>query len=89
MSITKISFQVLLLFPLFSLAQTYSVEEQAILDVITEQTRSYFERDYETWLASHVRADYYTEHKILGWMDGKSEGYKWMGRKLRKQEKTI
>ena len=45
-------------------------EEAAILAVITEQTRAYFERDYEAWLNTHVTTDYYTEHKYWdGWTD--------------------
>ena len=70
MNIVKVSFCLVFLCPLLSYAQNYSAEEQAIIDVITEQTRSYFERDYEAWLATHVDADYYREHKYYEeWKD--------------------
>lgn len=50
--------------------QTFSPEEQAILDVITEETRSYFKRDVEAWKQTHVEADYYREYKYWdGWSD--------------------
>ena len=70
MKIVKAFFGLAFLFPMLCQAQTNNAQEQAILAVITEQTRSYFERDYEAWLATHVHAEYYKEHKYWdGWKD--------------------
>lgn len=60
--------------PSFGIAQTASAqlepEEQAIMAVITEQTRAYFERDFASWKQTHVHADYYTEFTYWdGWDD--------------------
>ena len=63
-----------LLCPFFSFAQsnmeTKDGDEQAILAVITEQTRAYFERDFEAWGNTHMQKDYYREFKYWeGWND--------------------
>ncbi len=74
MKIAKAFLLMALLCPVISQAQAaqpkLSEEEAAIMAVITEQTRAYFERDYEAWLNAHVTTDYYTEHKYWnGWSE--------------------
>lgn len=70
----KTLFILLSLCPYFLSAQTSSdhlgPEEKAIMAVIHEETRSYFERDFEAFKNTHVLEDYYREHKYWeGWED--------------------
>ncbi len=67
-------FYALLFCPILCFAQSESLstdsEEAAILAVITEQTRAYFERDFDAWVNSHVQAEYYREYKYWdGWQE--------------------
>ena len=68
MKIAKLIFCLALLCPILTNAQTLNAEEQAIMDVIKEETRAAFERDYEAWKAVHVQSEYYREHTYWdGW----------------------
>lgn len=74
MKFAKSLLLLIMLCPIISQAQAehpkLSEEEAAIMAVITEQTRAYFERDYEAWLNAHVTSNYYTEHKYWnGWSE--------------------
>lgn len=81
-----------LLCPLMSNAQEKltqaATEESAILAVITEQTRAYFERDYEAWLNTHVTTDYYTEHKYWdGWKEKVRRTNGWAAHEAKAKER--
>ena len=74
MKIAKLLVWLFLTLPFLGTAQTsptpVEAEKEAILAVITEQTRAYFERDFAAWKNTHVQADYYTEFKYWeGWDD--------------------
>ncbi len=74
MKVANLFFLLFLTLPFFGTAQTsptqVEAEKEAILAVITEQTRAYFERDFAAWKNAHVQADYYTEFKYWeGWDD--------------------
>jgi hypothetical protein len=74
MTVANLFFLLFLTLPFFGTAQTsptqVEAEKEAILAVITEQTRAYFERDFAAWKNAHVQADYYTEFKYWeGWDD--------------------
>ena len=47
----------------------YEKEKQAIIDVIKKETRSYYEKDLETWMSTYVQEPY--QQRIGYW-----EGYK-------------